>query len=220
MSLIPRLLNKNCALAALAVGALAALAPLALAAPTALDDGLAAANRGDFAAAFQIWRSLAEQGDPAAQFNLGLLYENGQGVAQDDVLAFRWFFAAAEAGDVEAQDEVGLMYEVGRGVLQDDDRALAWRLKAASRGLAAAQTHLGELYERGAGRLPDMVEAYAWYDVAASHNPSASEDEREAAAQDRDALAWKMTASQIEQARRRARELAASAAADREFTGR
>ena len=58
------------------------------------------------------------------------------------------------------------------------------------------------------------------YDVAAARNPAASEEDRETAAQDRDALASKMTASQITQAQRRAQELAASAAGGREVTGR
>ena len=46
--------------------------------------GLAAANIGDFATALREWRPLAEQGDAGAQFNLGLMYNEGQGVPQDN----------------------------------------------------------------------------------------------------------------------------------------
>ncbi|GAB6068870.1 hypothetical protein JCM13664_21910 [Methylothermus subterraneus] len=61
-------------------------AVLALATPPALagfDEGLAAANRGDYATALKEWRPLAEQGDAVAQYNLGVMYDNGLGVPQD-----------------------------------------------------------------------------------------------------------------------------------------
>ncbi len=47
------------------------------------DDALSAYNRGDYTDALQIWRSLANQGHARAQYNLGAMYENGLGVAQD-----------------------------------------------------------------------------------------------------------------------------------------
>lgn len=49
--------------------------------------GLRAAQEGDFATALKEWTPLAEQGDAAAQFNLGLMYATGQGVPQDDAEA-------------------------------------------------------------------------------------------------------------------------------------
>ncbi len=48
-----------------------------------MQEGLAADKRGDYATALREWRPLAEQGDSDAQFNLGLMYYNGQGVAQN-----------------------------------------------------------------------------------------------------------------------------------------
>jgi len=47
--------------------------------------GLAAAQKGDFVTALREWEPLAEQGDADAQFNLGIMYANGQGVIQDNV---------------------------------------------------------------------------------------------------------------------------------------
>ena len=41
------------------------------------------------------YRSAAERGDPYAQFNLGLLYKHGRGVARDDRQAAQWFLKAA-----------------------------------------------------------------------------------------------------------------------------
>ena len=45
--------------------------------------GLTAAQNGDFATALRQWTPLAKQGDAVAQFNLGLMYRNGNGVPQD-----------------------------------------------------------------------------------------------------------------------------------------
>ena len=59
------------------------------------DDALSAYNRGDYTTALQIWRSLADQGHADAQFNLGVMYDDGQGVAQDYVQAHMWFSLAA-----------------------------------------------------------------------------------------------------------------------------
>ena len=48
------------------------------------DDGLAAAQRGDYATALQEWRPLADQGHARAQCNLGVMYDNGYGVPEND----------------------------------------------------------------------------------------------------------------------------------------
>ncbi len=52
----------------------------------------------------------AEQGDAMAQFNLGVMYNTGRGVAQDYKQAVAWFRKAAEQGDAMAQFNLGLMY--------------------------------------------------------------------------------------------------------------
>ena len=67
-----------------------------------LEDGVAAAQKGDFATALQLWTLLAEQGDADAQSNLGYMYGNGQGVAQDYVKAHMWWNIAAIEGRVDA----------------------------------------------------------------------------------------------------------------------
>ena len=46
---------------------------------------------------------LIKQGDTNAQFNLGVMYEDGRGVTQDYQEAVKWYRKAAEQGDAEAQ---------------------------------------------------------------------------------------------------------------------
>ena len=98
------------------------------------DKGLAAARAGDFATALAEWKPLAEQGDAVAQFYLGVMYANGEGVLEDDKEAVKWFKLAAEQGYAKAQYNLGLMYDNGEGVIQDNVYAHMWCNIAASNG--------------------------------------------------------------------------------------
>ena len=73
------------------------LAAAVLSAPAGADfkTGLEAYQRGDYRVSFREWKPLAEAGNAAAQYNLGILYENGLGVAQDAVKAYLWYVEAA-----------------------------------------------------------------------------------------------------------------------------
>jgi hypothetical protein len=62
------------------------------------EDGSAAHEKGDYATALRLWRPLAQQGHILAQYNLGLMYVNGQGVPQDYAAAVNWWRKAVEQG--------------------------------------------------------------------------------------------------------------------------
>jgi hypothetical protein len=79
------------------------------------------------------FREAAQQGVAGAQFNLGVMYAAGRGVARDEAEATLWYHEAAEQGNVAAQNNLGAMYQTGQGVPQDDAQALAWYRKAADR---------------------------------------------------------------------------------------
>ena len=74
-----------------------------------MEDGQAAYERGDYAAALAQWQPLAEQGIARAQNNLGVIYENGQGVPRNVVEAMKWYRRAAEQGYAGAQNNLGLI---------------------------------------------------------------------------------------------------------------
>ena len=97
-----------------------------------MEDGQAAYERGDYAAALAQWQPLAEQGIARAQNNLGVIYENGQGVPRNVVEAMKWYRRAAEQGYAGAQNNLGLIYALGRGVPRDPMRAHMWFSLAAS----------------------------------------------------------------------------------------
>ena len=71
-------------------------------------------------------RQAAEQGDAAAQVNLGVMYAKGQGVLKDEAEAVKWYRLAAEQGDASAQSLLGVMYAKGQGVLKDEAEAAKW----------------------------------------------------------------------------------------------
>ena len=161
--------------------------------------GLDAARKGDFATALREWTPLAEQGDDAAQFNLGLMYRNGLGVLQDYKTAMKWFTLAAEQGVADAQTSLGVMYYNGRGVPPDYATAAKWYTLAAEQGVAHAQFNLGVMYNQGEGVMQDDVYAHMWGNIAASNG-------NEDGGWLRDMVAEQMTLSQIQEAQTHARE--------------
>ncbi len=61
--------------------------------------GVSAIKSGDYATAVREFAALAEQGDAAAQFNLALMYKNGQGVPQDYKQAVKWYWHSPKSVD-------------------------------------------------------------------------------------------------------------------------
>ena len=92
-------------------------------------------DRADLSTALRFWQAAADSGDPAAQTNVGEIYERGLGVAPDYAQAAVWYRKAAEQNYARAQSSLGHLYEKGLGVPQDKTQALNWYRKAA--GLSA-----------------------------------------------------------------------------------
>ena len=115
---------------------------LCLSATAALADDAANCERffdlGQYENALQPCTAAAEQGLASAQNNLGFIYHNGFGVAQNYTEAVRWFRAAAEQGLAIAQHNLGLMYNDGLGVPQNFKKAHVWCNIAAANGAEGA----------------------------------------------------------------------------------
>jgi TPR repeat protein len=112
--------------------------------------------------------------------------------------------ARAEAGDAEAQYLFGNMYAFGLGGFpQDDAEAMRWHRLAADQGHAGAQYELGNMYATGRGVPLDYVEAHMWCNLAVARFAG---NDRDRVVKNRDINATKMTAEQIAEAQRRARE--------------
>jgi TPR repeat protein len=96
-----------------------------------IDDAVAARLNGDYPKALKLLRPLAEQGNAAAQSNLGFMYETGMGLPQDRAEAAKWYRLAAEQGRANAQYNLGRMYATGQGVAKDQAEMLKWRRRSS-----------------------------------------------------------------------------------------
>lgn len=94
----------------------------------------AAMDRRGHALSTDELRKLADQGDPDAEWQMGILYHDGEAVPKDDALAVRWFELAAAQGYVRAQSTLGAYYWAGRGVPQDLSKAYFWSQLALAQG--------------------------------------------------------------------------------------
>jgi clan AA aspartic protease (TIGR02281 family) len=150
---------------ALTLGLVVGFAGLVAAGP--FEDGWNAYDRGDYAAAIRLWRSLADQNYAKAQYNLGFMYDKGQGIQQDYASAMSWYRKASNQGYAPAQYSLGLMYANGQGGRPDYTAAVSWYRKAANQGYAAAQYSLGFMYDKGQGVPQDYASAVSWYRKAA-----------------------------------------------------
>lgn len=143
------------------------------------DEGEAAHQRGDYTTALNEWSPLAEQGNAAAQYNLGLLFRGGKGVQQNHKKAVAWYRKAANQGYAEAESELGFMYRIGDGVKQNTKEAVKWYRKAADQGNVSARHSLGEIFMTPKGTelygiTPEssLVIAYAIHDCNTNYFPS------------------------------------------------
>ena len=80
----------------------------------------------DDAEAVKWYLLAAQQGYADAQNDLGVMYENGKGIAEDAIKAVKWYRRAATQGHSDAQYNLGFMYYAGSGVDQDDAEAIKW----------------------------------------------------------------------------------------------
>jgi TPR repeat protein len=161
-------------------------------------NGLLAFNRGDFATTLRIFRPLAERGQVLAEYTIGLMYANGQGVPQDYTEAMKWHLKAAAQGEAKAQFSVGVMYFKGLGTPRNLAEAFKWYRRAADQGDPAAQYNLGAMYDKGEAVKRNPVMAATLYTLAATARVTAA-----AAAKRR--LAMSMTAAQLTEAEKQAR---------------
>ena len=110
-----------------------------------------------------LYEAAASAGHLESSVSLGVLYQDGRGVAQDFARAIALYEGPAKAGHSRALNNLGLLYVRGTGVAQDYERAAAYFTAAADAGLRTAMTNLGVLYENGFGVPLDEERAAELY---------------------------------------------------------
>ena len=145
----------------------------------------------------------ALNGNALAQYNLGVMYDNGQGVTQDYKEAVKWYRLSADQGNADAQYNLGLMYYNKQGVTQDYKEAVKWYRLSAQQGDMDAQNNLGLMYYNKQGVSQDYIRAHMWWNISASSGHKNAESNRDKAAK-------KMSQTQIEKAQEMARRCQSS----------
>jgi len=131
--------------------------------PDPFQKAVSAYRNGDYVTALTQWHKLAQNGDVAAQYNLGALYASGRGANASYDMAHEWFLRAADSGNAAAQYEVAQDFEFGRGVAMSMPAALEWLRKSAHQGFVPAQIDLGLKYLNGTGVEKNQAVALSWF---------------------------------------------------------
>jgi TPR repeat protein len=108
--------------ARIACFAIAPVIVLGLAAPLhagPIDDGLFALTNRSYAEAYRLLRGFADEGNPAAQYAIGVIYEEGAGVPQSFAEALTWYKRSSDQGSPYGHFYLGDMYFRGKGVEKD-----------------------------------------------------------------------------------------------------
>jgi TPR repeat protein len=125
---------------------------------------------------FERKHRLAEGGDNIAEFNLGLMYENGHGIPLDF------------SGEPSLRKMTWLSIRTLH--LKEAEK---WYVKSAKKGNSDAMFNLGAMYHNGNPPKDNPYIAYAWFS-------SAKENGHEEAERSLDVLTAKMTKAQLEKA--------------------
>ena len=159
--------------------------------------GYAEFKMGHYATAATIWQALAERGNAEANFNLGILDEDGLGTPADMKAAIAHYEKSAQAGSSKAQYRLALLYTAGIKVQKDTLKAEKWLKAAAANGDSEAQAMLTKAamttprdqdFERA-----DLLHASGKYEEAATIWQRLAQ---QGDARSRSRLAWMMEAGQ------------------------
>lgn len=123
-------------------------------------------NDESFRQAYLLFKDAAAKNNPDAEYNLGVLYLNGQGVQANEAEAAKWFRKASVHGHMVAQFNLA-QYELDLGNYRE---AVRWFKNAADRGNIIAANNLGTLYFDGKGVEKSDLMAFKYFEIAAKRN--------------------------------------------------
>jgi TPR repeat protein len=136
------------------------------------DIGLKHYQKGDFAKAYCIWVKLAQADDTAAQYILGWMYANGEGLAVNAKQAVLWWEKAASLGSADAHFILARSYVTGDGVKRNKNKAIELYLEASQLGHEDARSILFNMVTAQFGQL-NLTEkktlTSAWRMLGTSH---------------------------------------------------
>ena len=93
-------------------------------------EGKALYDAKNYQKAFPKLKAAADKGHKKAQYRVGLCYDKGNGVAENDPVAVSWYQKSARQGYAKAQYQLAKCYLNGEGVAKDEAKAKEWINKA------------------------------------------------------------------------------------------
>jgi TPR repeat protein len=127
------------------------------------DNGIKFYKQGLYKKALQSFKIAVNNDDNKAMLAIGIMYANGDGVAQNSDLSFEWFLKSAKAGNTYAFSKLGNIYASKK----DFKNAFKWFLKSANKNDSKSAYHLGYFYTGGLGVKRDLKKALSWYEKSA-----------------------------------------------------
>ena len=150
-----------------------------------------------YAAAREVWETLAGIGNGDALFNLGILAEDGLGEPKSMRRAEALYTSAAQAGNFKARYRLGMLYSAGVLLARDVEKASLYLALAAESGDKDALATLALLEQPGRSRTG--FQQAEWLSASGRHAEAAGLYRELADAGDRQAetrLAWMHEAGQ------------------------
>ena len=133
-------------------------------------DAVKAYRNENYETAIKTFKKLAKEGDARSLFNLGVMYENGNGVPKNPSEAFNSYKKAAERELGDAENALGNIYYQGNATTKDDKLAIKYYQRAANKGYAKAQFSLGLMYYGAKPESRNLLESEMWFKKAADQN--------------------------------------------------
>lgn len=164
--------------------------PTDILAQAAFDSGLKAYQNKDFATALKAWTLSANAGDVAAEYNLGLMYQDGTGTAVNTTIGLKWLAQAATDGDYDAQIDLAKTYLIGYNVKPDIKESEKWLAQAytndpqsasadiktvINRASSTAQMLIALWFYSDAGDHRSYADAFTWFLVSANNQNAVSQ---------------------------------------------
>ena len=143
-------------------GAAADYAPAQYALGCLYEAGFDDIIKPDEAVSIEWYKKAAENGNPSAQYEMGLVYSRGKGVPEDEEKAAEWFKKAAQYGHPNAMCELGEMAYFAKD--PDFAEAFRWFTNAADSGSSLGTTMLGLMYDLGQHVQQDCGKAKELYE--------------------------------------------------------
>jgi TPR repeat protein len=112
----------------------------------------------------EMYELAAKHGDITAEYNLGMLYLEGDGVPPNAKQAVDWLTKAAQHGHVQAMCNLGVVLAIGaEQVPADVPAAIKWLKRSANKGDSLAKQALSKIYREGRGVPKNIDEANRWW---------------------------------------------------------